>query len=86
MAVSVPGSVTGFQKMLDEYGTMKREQLMARSYFETRLRMFCAPSSQRAVLWLQLTADNSAGSTIALRWLDQPPFIFVVPVIFGTPM
>ena len=28
-AVGVPGSVMGFQKMLDEYGTMKREQLMA---------------------------------------------------------
>ena len=28
-AVGVPGSVLGFQKMLDEYGTMKREQLMA---------------------------------------------------------
>ncbi len=28
-AVGVPGSVMGFQKMLDEYGTMKREQLIA---------------------------------------------------------
>ena len=28
-AVGVPGSVMGFQKMLDEYGTMKREQVMA---------------------------------------------------------
>ena len=28
-AVGVPGSVMGFQKMLDEYGTMKRAQLMA---------------------------------------------------------
>ncbi|MES2254623.1 MAG: gamma-glutamyltransferase [Pseudomonadota bacterium] len=27
-AVGVPGSVMGFQKMLDEYGTMKREQVM----------------------------------------------------------
>ena len=28
-AVAVPGTVMGFQKMLDEYGTMKREQVMA---------------------------------------------------------
>src|SRR3984957_10998254 len=28
-AVGVPGSVMGFQKMLDEYGTMKRDQVMA---------------------------------------------------------
>jgi len=28
-AVGVPGSVMGFQKMLDEYGTMKRPQVMA---------------------------------------------------------
>ena len=28
-AIGVPGSVMGFQKMLDEYGTMKREQVMA---------------------------------------------------------
>ena len=28
-AVGVPGSVMGFQKMLDEYGTMKRAQVMA---------------------------------------------------------
>jgi gamma-glutamyltranspeptidase/glutathione hydrolase len=27
--VGVPGSVMGFQKMLDQYGTMKREQLIA---------------------------------------------------------
>jgi gamma-glutamyltranspeptidase/glutathione hydrolase len=28
-AVAVPGTVMGLQKMLDEYGTMKRQQLMA---------------------------------------------------------
>ncbi|MES2293946.1 MAG: gamma-glutamyltransferase [Pseudomonadota bacterium] len=28
-AVAVPGTVMGFQKMLDEYGTMKRERVMA---------------------------------------------------------
>ncbi|HXS05614.1 MAG TPA: gamma-glutamyltransferase [Rhizomicrobium sp.] len=28
-AVAVPGTVMGFQKMLDEYGTMKRAELMA---------------------------------------------------------
>src|ERR1700744_3848968 len=28
-AVAVPGTVMGFQKMLDEYGTMKRAQVMA---------------------------------------------------------
>lgn len=28
-AVAVPGTVMGLQKMLDEYGTMKREQVMA---------------------------------------------------------
>mgnify|MGYP001796270177 CR=1 FL=1 len=28
-AVAVPGTVMGLQKMLDEYGTMKRAQLMA---------------------------------------------------------
>ena len=66
----VPGSVMGFQKMLDEYGTMKREQVMAAA-IKLADHGLCAAGRRCAHLWFRRPNAFAKQPNVAAIFLNN---------------